>query len=191
MKKFSRRYKWHGSMSAADLEVNSPPVSRGIYLGGQHVFSREETRKLANAIAVMCEIGDCITLQGNLGAGKTAFIKSFAAALGRDEQEVTSPTFTLAQPYEVSLSSNISMTMWHFDLYRLRNAEELRELGIEDALSNGIVLIEWPQLALNSLPDRRLDIRMEWGSTEEARRFEFYGDISWKVRLEKINLVKD
>lgn len=80
-------------------------------------------------------------LVGDLGAGKTAFTRGFIQSFaGLNKEEVPSPTFTLVQTYDTEKG-----TIWHFDLYRLKDAEEVWELGFEDALSSGISLIEWPE----------------------------------------------
>ena len=97
-----------------------------------------------------------IALKGELGAGKTSFARAFIRARGGDDDEVPSPTFTLVQIYELP-----GATIWHFDLYRLRDPEEAWELGIEDAFRDGISLIEWPERLGALLPARRLEIALE------------------------------
>src|SRR5882672_4489738 len=94
------------------------------------------TAAFAARISALAEIGDVIALRGNLGAGKTTFARAFIRARGCAE-EVPSPTFTLAQIYELA-----SAAIWHFDLYRLESPEDAWELGIEEAFSDGISLIE-------------------------------------------------
>src|SRR5471030_3213873 len=96
------------------------------------------TAALAAALARRARPGDVITLGGPLGAGKTRFARGFITALGVAD-EVPSPTFTLVQTYETA-----SGMVWHFDLYWLTGPDEVRELGLEEALIDGIVLIEWP-----------------------------------------------
>src|SRR5205807_6696912 len=96
------------------------------------------TARLAARISALAEIGDVIALSGDLGAGKTTFARAFIRARG-ETGEVPSPTFTLVQVYELAAAA-----IWHFDLYRLRSPDEAWELGIEDALTEGISLIEWP-----------------------------------------------
>ena len=96
------------------------------------------TAALAARLAAVVRPGDIIALKGELGAGKTSFARAFIRARGGDET-VPSPSFTLVQTYDLP-----GGTVWHFDLYRLRAAEEAWELGVEEAFHDGIALIEWP-----------------------------------------------
>lgn len=105
-------------------------------------------------------------LSGALGSGKTTFARAFVRArLGRGDEEVPSPTFTLVQSY-----AHAAGTLWHFDLYRLRAPEEVYELGIEDAFADGISLIEWPERLGAAAPPDWLEIRLASGAAAEARR---------------------
>jgi tRNA threonylcarbamoyl adenosine modification protein YjeE len=138
------------------------------------------TSALAARLAAVARPGDVIALQGELGAGKTSFARAFIRARGGDEA-VPSPTFTLAQCYELP-----GGTIWHFDLYRLRAAEEAWELGIEDAFRDGIGLIEWPERLGSLLPKRHLRVALEFGAAPDARRATLSGDADWAVRLAAI-----
>ena len=110
----------------------------------------------AAKLAPQLRQGDTILLHGNLGTGKTVFARALIRALSGDEDlEVPSPTFTLVQTYDTPLGA-----LWHFDLYRLENSDEIYELGWEEALSGGIMLVEWPERLGTLLPPSRLDIRL-------------------------------
>jgi len=98
------------------------------------------TRSAGAALASAARIGDVITLSGDLGAGKTMLARGLIEALGH-EGEVPSPSFAIVQPYEA-----LHPPVWHVDLYRLRSAAELDELGL-DAAEDGVLLIEWPERA--------------------------------------------
>ena len=135
------------------------------------------TARLAARIAARAVPGDVIALQGDLGAGKTAFARAFIRARGGGE-EVPSPTFTLVQVYRPGPAA-----IWHFDLYRLRSPEEAWELGIEDAFRDGISLIEWPDRLGPLLPGHRLDIALDFADRPEARRATLAGDAEWRARL--------
>ena len=135
---------------------------------------------LAAKLAGISVPGDVIALIGDLGAGKTAFARGFIAACGGDG-EVPSPTFTLVQLYEFPAGD-----VYHFDLYRIENSEEIFELGIEDAMSDGISLIEWPDRMGAYLPFERLDIVLSTGKDENAREVDLIGrGDGWTVRLRK------
>lgn len=138
------------------------------------------TDALAARLAAVARPGDVIALQGELGAGKTRFARAFIAARGGDEA-VPSPTFTLVQSYDLP-----GVTVWHFDLYRLRAAEEAWELGIEDAFRDGISLIEWPERLGILLPRRRLLISLDFAGKPQARQVRLSGDGEWAARLAPI-----
>lgn len=102
--------------------------------------SEDETAAVAADIARTCRAGDLFLLSGPLGAGKSVFSRAFIQTLCGKDTEVPSPTFTLVQNYECAKG-----TIWHFDLYRLEDSEEIFELGWEDAMVDGITLVEWPE----------------------------------------------
>ncbi len=142
------------------------------------VSSSDATGALAAALAKQCRPGDCLMLRGDLGAGKTTFARGFIRALGNAE-EVVSPTFTLVQTYLTT-----GGTVWHFDLYRLQNRAELEEIGLDEALREGIVLIEWPELAEGRLPQATLDIRLSMGKHPGERTLTMTGPAAaWRDRL--------
>jgi tRNA threonylcarbamoyladenosine biosynthesis protein TsaE len=99
--------------------------------------SREETARVAAALAPYLRAGDAILLKGPLASGKTAFVQELVAALG-SKAEVTSPTFTLAQFYPIA-----DETFLHIDAYRLSSVAEFRDLGLEDFVPESITAIEW------------------------------------------------
>ncbi len=107
------------------------------------------TACLARVMAAVLKPGDVIALQGPVGAGKTHFARAFIRARqGEAAEDVPSPTFTLVQTYADPLGTEI----WHADLYRLTHPEELAELGLDEAMQDGIVLVEWPDHG-TALPD--------------------------------------
>jgi tRNA threonylcarbamoyladenosine biosynthesis protein TsaE len=98
------------------------------------------TAAFGELLAVNARPGDVITLSGPLGVGKTALARGFIAALGH-RGEVPSPSFAIVQPYE-----ELDPPVWHVDLYRLEDASEIEELGL-DAASDAVLLVEWPERA--------------------------------------------
>ena len=138
------------------------------------------TAAFAARVSALAATRDIIALKGDLGAGKTTFARGFIRARGCTE-EVPSPTFTLVQVYELGAAA-----IWHFDLYRIKSPEEAWELGIEDAFSEGISLIEWPERLGPLLPPRRLEIELLFGGRPEARRAVLDPGEGWQARLAKI-----
>lgn len=122
---------------------------------GQRYYchSLDETRELAVAFAGMLQAGDVVLLRGEIGAGKTAFVKLAARALGYSGI-VSSPTFTLLNIYEAP-----QVAIYHFDFYRLRSDLEAEGIGAQDYIDgDGIVFIEWPEKVTALLPDTYYDI---------------------------------
>ncbi|NTF33383.1 tRNA (adenosine(37)-N6)-threonylcarbamoyltransferase complex ATPase subunit type 1 TsaE [Rhizobium skierniewicense] len=107
-----------------------------------------ETIRLGQALALTVKPGDCIALIGDLGAGKSTLARALIRAVAGDPyHEVPSPTFTIVQSY------GLRFPVHHLDLYRLSDVSEMDELGIDEMLSDGVCLIEWPELAASELPD--------------------------------------
>ena len=113
-----------------------------------------ETRALGRAVAGVLGIGDVILLEGPLGAGKTTLARAVIQTLC-GTVSVPSPTFTLVETYETERFS-----LWHFDLYRLENPEDVWELGLEEAFENGASLIEWPDRVPSIMLQDALRIRI-------------------------------
>jgi len=112
-------------------------------------YSEQDTIQLAQSLSKIASSGDVFALYGSLGAGKTTFARAFIQALC-GSVDVPSPTFTLVQEYPGPL--------YHFDFYRLKSIEDVEELNFDEALHDGICLIEWPELVQSRLPSDRLDI---------------------------------
>lgn len=135
------------------------------------------TSALAVGLARLARRGDVLALAGELGTGKTFLARAFLRALG-ERGEVPSPTFTLVQIYEIPDAPPI----YHFDLYRLSGPEELREIGLEEALAEGICLIEWPDRLGPYAPDDRLEVRLVHAGGD-ARRAALIAHGNWRQRL--------
>ena len=133
-----------------------------------HTGSYEETERAAAYLAQRLRGGEVIAMYGDLGAGKTAFVRGLARALGI-ERHITSPTFTIVNEYEGRLP------LYHFDIYRLSGEDELYDIGFEDYIgSGGVTVIEWAELAQGALPDRyiRVDIKKETEKGDNCRVIE-------------------
>jgi tRNA threonylcarbamoyl adenosine modification protein YjeE len=134
------------------------------------------TQALAANIAPLLRKGDILALEGDLGVGKTAFARALLEALGVSG-DVPSPTFTLLQTYEAN-----GLLISHFDLYRLKSTNELDELGWDDALADGAVLIEWPERAGDRLPSRRLKLTFTL-APDGTRSCTLDKGVYWSERL--------
>ncbi len=137
------------------------------------------TLALASKVARLARQGDTVALWGDLGAGKTVFARGFVTEL-TGETEVPSPTFSLVQAYDTD-----GLTVSHFDFYRLETPRDALELGFDDAVADGIALVEWPERLGDNLPQDRLDVRFRM--VQAGGRFvrlEPHG--SWIERLEDL-----
>ena len=117
--------------------------------------SEEETAALGAALARAVRVGDVITLSGPLGIGKTALARGLIAALGHDG-DVPSPSFAIVQPYD-----DLEPPVWHVDLYRIEEAAEIEELGL-DAATDALLLVEWPERAGTSAWPDALGLSLEF-----------------------------
>ena len=116
--------------------------------------TEKDTINLGQRLAVFAQKGDVFALYGTLGMGKTVLARAFIQKLC-DAPEVPSPTFTLLQMYN---SSNFPI--YHFDLYRLKSPEEIFEIGMEEAIYDGVSLIEWPEKMGAYLPKKAFKINI-------------------------------
>lgn len=136
-------------------------------------LSEGKLRTLAKDFTNTVTFPNVVCLYGDLGAGKSTFCRTvIQTLLGDDHHIVPSPTFTLVQEYECAKG-----TIYHFDLYRLQNIEDLIELNIEEALQSGLCLIEWPDRLGIFTPDHKIDIHINKES-----------DTLRSVRIDKTNI---
>ena len=128
--------------------------------------SAEATRLFARKLSERLQAGDVVWLQGNLGAGKTEFVKGLATGLGVDEP-VTSPTFALLNVYHGRIP------LYHFDLYRLNRLEELDGIGFDEFIGgDGLAVIEWPDRFAAALPEEFVKVIIRPGETVTQRVIE-------------------
>lgn len=139
--------------------------------------SLDDTRKLAESIALRLCCGDVVTLAGDLGAGKTTFAQFLIEHLSPSPVEVTSPTFNLLQTYPIRLADGAACELYHFDLYRIEHPSALLELGIEEALQQ-VTILEWPErLGSMKLP---VTLALCFSLHEDgARSVAIEGDTRW------------
>ncbi|HEV2562932.1 MAG TPA: tRNA (adenosine(37)-N6)-threonylcarbamoyltransferase complex ATPase subunit type 1 TsaE [Rhizomicrobium sp.] len=130
------------------------------------------TEALGARIAAGLRPGDAVALEGDLGAGKTALARVILRALGVDGP-VPSPTFTLVQCYETA-----KIVVRHYDLYRIERAQELDELGLDEAVNEGAAIIEWPERAGARLPGDALHVQLTI-TGESTRHARVAGPARW------------
>ncbi len=127
-------------------------------------YSPEQTFEIAKSFSSELKQGDIVALIGNLGSGKTIFVKGICEGL-EAKQNPLSPTFSIINEY------NGKFTIYHFDFYRIRNIEELYDIGYEDYFNDeSICLIEWADLFEDLLPSDHIRVLIEFGEVENQRK---------------------
>jgi tRNA threonylcarbamoyladenosine biosynthesis protein TsaE len=135
----------------------------------------QATAEVGRALAAALRPGDVVTLSGPLGAGKTALARAVLHAAGH-EGEVPSPTFTIVQPYD-----HLPLPIWHCDLYRVEHQAELPELGLDEVLADGALLVEWPERAGAAAWPQALRLFLEI-TAADARALTAEVPAAWKER---------
>jgi len=141
--------------------------------------SPEETENIAAGLAVTLRGGDCVALYGGLGAGKTAFVRGLARGLGI-EAPVSSPTYAIVNVYkqearsdEILPPASCTLSLVHFDMYRVSTWADLESCGFFDYLDSGAVLaVEWSESIASALPEEALRVTIERGKEENERVVE-------------------
>ena len=143
------------------------------------VKSLEHLNQISKSISKKLENGDCIFLIGEIGVGKTTFTRYLINYLqkknGEKITEVLSPTFNLLYEYDLK-----RIKIMHYDLYRIRDEKELKQLGIFLDNQDTIKIIEWPQLINIPLSDK-LEIHLDYVNNEKERKIKFIGSGKWKI----------
>ncbi|HEX2764781.1 MAG TPA: tRNA (adenosine(37)-N6)-threonylcarbamoyltransferase complex ATPase subunit type 1 TsaE [Allosphingosinicella sp.] len=133
------------------------------------------TEALGRRLAAQMRTGDVVALFGDLGAGKTTLARGILAGLGH-QGEVASPTFPIVLPYE-----ELALPVWHVDLYRIEAAGEIEELGLDEALSGGALIVEWPERLGGRLWPDALRLSLA-GAGEGARALTAKVPPAWGTR---------
>ena len=130
--------------------------------------SVEQTESIAAELAATLRGGECIALHGDLGAGKTQFVRGLIRGLGGDPRSVSSPTFVLLNLYDTG-----RIKVFHLDAYRIHGAEDFEGVGFTEMLEqeNAIVVVEWAERVERLLPRIRIDVRIQ-SSGQDSRRVE-------------------
>lgn len=143
--------------------------------------SVDDTKAVGAALAALAQPGDIVLLSGDLGAGKTALTQGFAGGLGVEEQ-VVSPTFTIARDYDGRLR------LHHLDVYRLDHLQEAIDLGLAELTDDGgVTVIEWGEVVIPTLPPDYLEIRLSYGEGDDDRVVELIAvGVRWQSRVRSV-----
>ena len=140
--------------------------------------SLEDTQNFSKNISKIIKTGDIIFLYGEIGVGKTTFVRFFINHLESENRiknsDVLSPTFNIVYDYDVG---NIKII--HYDLYRLKNYKDISQLGMFETSNDSIKIVEWPEL-IESKPKDRIDIRFQYSQSADSRKVEIVGFGKWK-----------
>jgi len=135
--------------------------------------SEKKTEELANKILKKLKLGDVVFLYGEIGVGKTTFIKYLINGFQKENKlkltEVTSPTFNLLNEYKIN-----EIKINHYDLFRLKSVEEIKNLGLFDDITNLITLIEWPQI-IKKKPKNLIELNFKYEDNHQKRSAEIKG----------------
>ena len=142
----------------------------------------QKMTELAETLSPHLGAGDVLLLNGDLGAGKSTLARAVIQSHLADV-EVPSPTFTLVQSYTCK-----NFEIWHMDLYRLENEDEILELGAEEAFSTNLCLIEWGENAKSFIPPTAINLNIENGGDADCRTLSFVGE-AWQNTLNKAGLI--
>jgi len=137
------------------------------------------TRQLGRALQELLRAGDTVLLEGDIGAGKTSLARALIEAGLLQPEDIPSPTFTLVQTYNTAHGE-----IWHCDLYRLTDPDELFELALDMAMEEAICLIEWPDRMGDARPENALTLSLV--TKDRGRTAILVGDESWQPRLQKM-----
>lgn len=150
------------------------------------VLDEASLERLAALLALDLRPGDIVALAGDLGAGKTTFARAaIRASLADPEAEVPSPTFSLVQTYETPRG-----VLTHCDLYRIEDEEGAAELGLDEALTRGALLVEWPERARATLSGETLEIDLEEAEAGARRRVRLVATGTWEKRLQRLLAIR-
>ena len=142
------------------------------------IKSLEQLNSISKKIADKVSNEDCIYLLGEIGSGKTTFSRYFINYLQKKEEtektDVLSPTFNLLYEYEIK-----KIKIMHYDLYRLKNIDEIKQLGIFEEDIKSIKIIEWPELLKEKIKDK-IEIKFKYTKNENERDITFSGNGKWK-----------
>ena len=140
--------------------------------------SLQDTQNFSKKISEIIKAGDIIFLYGEIGVGKTTFVRFLINYLesknGINNSDILSPTFNIVYDYEVG-----NKKILHYDLYRLKNYNDISQLGMFETSKDHIKIVEWPEL-INPKPKNRIDILFQYSKLENSRKVKIIGFGKWK-----------
>ena len=140
--------------------------------------SLEDTQNFSKNISKIISAGDIIFLYGEIGVGKTTFVRFFINHLEKKNRiknsDVLSPTFNIVYDYDVG-----NLKILHYDLYRLKNYKDISQLGMFETSNDSIKIVEWPEL-IESKPKDRVDIQFQYSKLIDSRKVKIVGFGKWK-----------
>ena len=140
--------------------------------------SLKDTQNLSSKISKIVNSGDIIFLYGEIGAGKTTFVRFFINYLesknGIKNSDVLSPTFNIVYDYDIG-----NIRILHYDLYRLKNYKDISQLGMFETSQDNLIIIEWPEM-IKSKPKDRIDILFQYSKLMNSRKVKIIGFGKWK-----------
>ena len=140
--------------------------------------SLKDTKNLSKKISEIINAGDVIFLYGEIGVGKTTFVRFFINHLEVENRmkksDILSPTFNIAYDYDIG-----EIKVYHYDLFRLKNYKDILELGMFETSKDHIKIIEWPEL-IELKPKDRIDILFQYSKLKNSRKVEVIGFGKWK-----------
>jgi len=140
--------------------------------------SLEDTKYFSESISKIIKPGDIIFLYGEIGVGKTTFVRFYINYLeskkGIINSDVLSPTFNIVYDYDVG-----NLKILHYDLYRLKNYKDISQLGMFETSNDSIKIVEWPEL-IESKPKDRVDIKFQYSKLINSRKVKIVGFGKWK-----------
>ena len=140
--------------------------------------SLEDTQNFSKNISKIISAGDIIFLYGEIGVGKTTFVRFFINHLENKNRiknsEVLSPTFNIVYDYDVG-----NLKILHYDLYRLKNYKDIFQLGMFESSNDSIKIVEWPEL-IASKPKDRVDIQFQYSKLTDSRKIKIVGFGKWR-----------
>lgn len=146
-----------------------------------YISNPDDTSRFAKALGEQLHTGDVVLLHGQIGAGKTFFARALIQSLLAEYEDVPSPTYTLVQTY-----NGQSGEIWHADLYRLSGLDEVLELGLNEAFSDAICLVEWPERLGNLAPQSALSLEFTATSNDDTREVTVrWSDTAWDSRVKQ------